>query len=117
MRFNHFRPRKRPIPGKMNKLEQSYSDYLEHLMLAGHIVRYRYEPLKFKLAPNTFYTPDYMVTFEDRVEIHETKGFWEEDARIKIKMAAELFPEFIFVGVQYKKKEWIYEWFSKETEA
>ena len=117
MNFRHFRPRKRPMPGKMNKLELSYRQLLEQRKMAGEIVRYRYEPLKFKLAPNTFYTPDFMVTFEDRVEIHETKGFWEEDARIKIKMAAELYPEFIFVGVQYKKKQWTYEYFSQIGEA
>jgi hypothetical protein len=112
MNFQRFRPRaKHNIPGKMNKLEKSYQDILEHRKLAGEIVRYRYEALKFKLAPNTFFTPDFMVTFEDRVEIHETKGFWEEDARIKIKMAAELFPEFVFMGVQYKKKIWMFEEF------
>lgn len=106
-----FRPRDKRLPGSMNKLEKSYQEHLHQRMLAGEIVRYRYEALKFKLAPNTFYTPDFMVTFEDRVEIHETKGFWEEDARIKIKMAAELFPEFVFVGVQWKQKQWIYEEF------
>ena len=95
----------------MNKLEMKYEGQLELLKRAGEIVSYRYEPIKFRLADKTFYTPDFMVTYEDRIEFHETKGFWEEDARIKIKIVASLFPEFAFVAVQWKQKQWSYEIF------
>jgi hypothetical protein len=95
----------------MNKLETTYMNILERRKLAGEIVSYRYEAIKFRLAKNTFYTPDFMVVYEDRIEFHETKGFWEEDARIKIKMAAEMYPEFIFFGVQFKSPRWIFEEF------
>ncbi len=40
------------------------------------------------------------------MEMHEVKGFWEDDARVKIKVAAELFREFEIVGVQRRKGEW-----------
>lgn len=122
MKFRRIRPRKRPIPGSMGKLEEEYAKLLELRKMAGEILGYRFEAIKLKLAPNTFYTPDFVVTFEDRIELHETKGFWEEDARCKIKVAAALFPEFLFVGVEYKKREeekkirgaqkyWVYEEF------
>lgn len=103
------RPRKRQEPGKMNKLESQYADYLQQKQNAGIITSYRFEAIKFRLADRTFYTPDFIVTYPDVIECHEIKGFWEDDARVKIKVAAALFPEFAFVAVQYKKKEWIYE--------
>lgn len=43
--------------------------------------------------------------------MHEIKGFREDDARVKIKVAARLFPEFAFVGVQRRKGEWVEERF------
>lgn len=110
MRLAHFRPRKRPAPGKMNNLEKSYQQLLEHRKLAGEIVAYRYEAIKFRLADKTFYTPDFMVTFEDRIEFHETKGFMREDANVKLKVVADLFPEFLFCLVTVKNKEWHFEY-------
>jgi hypothetical protein len=98
------RPRRRPIPGQMNKLEERYEAELQSKKGFGTIVDYRYQAIKLKLAPNTFYTPDFVVTFEDRMELHEVKGFWEDDARVKIKTAAALYPEFLFVAVTYEKR-------------
>jgi len=111
MRYQRFRPRKRPTPGTMNKLERQYQEHLELRRIAGEVVRFRYEPIKFRLADRTFYTPDFVVTFEDHVECHEVKGFWEDDARVKTKVVAELFPEFVFIAVYQKKKQWVYEEF------
>ncbi len=39
------------------------------------------------------------------------KGPKEDNARVKIQVAAELFPEFEFVGVQRRKGEWVEERF------
>jgi len=105
------RPLQKKDPGLMNKLEKKYSEILDIWKMAGTITSYRYEAMKFRLAGKTFYTPDFIVTFPDRIECHEVKGHWEDDARVKIKVAAELFPEFAFVAVQYKKKEWVSEEF------
>jgi hypothetical protein len=101
------RPRTRPTPGAMNKLEQRYADSLRINQLAGRIISYRFEPIKFRLANKTFYTPDFMVTRADQIEFHEVKGFWEDDARVKIKVVAEMYPEFAFVAVQWKNKMWV----------
>lgn len=67
--------------------------------------------MRLRLAEKTFYTPDFMVVFEDRIELHETKGYFEEDARVKIKVAAAMYPEFKFVAVYWKKKQWVFEEF------
>ena len=48
------------------------------------------------------------------MEIHETKGHWEDDARVKIKVAATLFPFRFFAitqGRKEKKGQWIFEEF------
>ena len=44
------------------------------------------------------------------LEMHEVKGFWREDARLKIKVAAEQFP-FRFVAVTKSKDGWATEEF------
>ncbi|MGE9659113.1 DUF1064 domain-containing protein, partial [Snodgrassella alvi] len=66
---------------------------------------YRFEGVKLRLADNTFYTPDYCVMRSDgTMEMHEVKGFWQDDARVKIKVAADMYPlKFIAVKRQAKK--------------
>lgn len=90
----------------MNKLEKVYSEYLFFRKKAGDILDYKFEAIKLRHAPNTFYTPDFMVhTTDGYIEMHETKGFWEDDARVKIKVAAEVFP-FRFVAITRSKDGW-----------
>jgi hypothetical protein len=99
------RGRTRP-KGEMNKLESEYGNYLETLKRVGAIVWYKFEAMKLRLANNTFYTPDFMVMKADgQLEAHETKGFWEDDARVKIKVAASLYP-FQFYGITKDKSGW-----------
>ncbi len=98
-------------PGVMNKTEAAYAARLELLQRAGEIQSYAFESVKFKLAPLTFYTPDFMViAADDVVEFHEVKGFWEDDARVKIKVFAAMYP-FRVRAITYKKKEWVTEEF------
>lgn len=91
---------------KLNKTERQYGSYLRGLYQAGRILDYSFEPLKLKLADNTFYTPDYLVVFPDRFEFHEVKGFWRDDARVKIKVAARLFPWFRFIAIKLVNQQW-----------
>ncbi len=103
--------RSRPVTG-MNGLESRYETDLRLRQVAGEVTWYRFESLKFRLADNTFYTPDFMVMLAGgEIELHEVKGHWEDDARVKIKVAAAMYP-FRFVGVQRKKGQWLYEDFS-----
>lgn len=90
----------------MNKLESSYAAELEVMKRAGVILSYEYETISLRLANRTTYTPDFLVVYPDRMELHECKGFWRDDARVKWKVAADKFPWFRFVAVQRKGKEW-----------
>ena len=84
--------RKRKIPGQMNKLELQYAERLEGEKRAGRILEYYYEPLAIKLAPKTFWHPDFLVlTAAHFIELHECKGFMEDHANVKIKTAAAMF--------------------------
>lgn len=91
--------------GAMNKTEQAYAANLDRLRQAGYIAWFKFEGVKLRLADNTFYSPDFAVmTAEGRMQMHEVKGFWQDDARVKIKVAADLYPfEFIAVKVKAKK--------------
>jgi hypothetical protein len=91
--------------GQMNKTEQAYAQHLETRKRVGQILWYRFEGLKLRLADNTFYSPDFAVMLADgSLECHEVKGFWVDDARVKIKVAADQYPmRFIAVKVRAKK--------------
>jgi hypothetical protein len=95
--------------GEMNKTEAAYEAHLSALQFAGEILWYKFEGLKFRLADNTFYTPDFAVMLASgALEAHEVKGQWLDDARVKIKVAASLYP-IQFIGVQKDGKGWKYE--------
>lgn len=107
-------------PGKMNKLETRFvNEVIKPAMSMGSITDYKFEPLKLKLARATFYTPDFAVvrTNDGAIFLYEVKGHWEDDARVKWKTAAELFPWFVFVAVQRIKGKWVYEYYHKKHEA
>jgi len=105
-----------PLPPrhKMNKLETRYRDLLEARKQAGDIIDYVYEGITFRLASRTTYTPDFLVVMNDCFEIHEVKGYWRDDARVKWKLAAEKFPWLRFVAVQWRRKQWVFEYYDGE---
>jgi hypothetical protein len=89
----------------MNRLEAAYAEYLEALRLEGQVSAWRFDVVKLRLADKTFLTPDFFVVLADGLcEFHETKGFMEEDANVKLKVAAELYPWFAFRLVTRKRK-------------
>lgn len=91
--------------GAMNKTEQAYDQHLALLQHAGQIAWRRFEGLKLRLADNTFYTPDFAVMAADGViECHEVKGYWQDDARAKIKIAADQYP-FRFIAIKARAKK------------
>jgi len=92
----------------MNKTEIEYAKELELRKKAGEILDWKYEPFSLKLAGKTYYKPDFLVVFPEHFEIHEVKGgFIREDAMVKLKVAAKMFPWFKFILAQKKKKQWI----------
>src|SRR5689334_10683941 len=81
---------KRP---KMNGLEWRYAEHLENLKITGQIRDYWFGRYTFKLADDTRYTPDFAVWLNDlTLRFDETKGFMRDDARVKLKVAASMFP-------------------------
>lgn len=91
-------------PGSLNKTETAYAQQLELRKSAGEVLWYVFEGLKLRLADNTFYTPDFAVMLSDgSIECHEVKGFWEDAARVKIKVAADRFP-FRFIAIKARAK-------------
>ena len=91
--------------GAMNKTEAAYAATLEQRRATGEVLWWKFEGLKFRLADNTFYTPDFAVMLANgALEAHEVKGFWVDDARAKIKIAADMYP-LQFVAVQARPKK------------
>lgn len=91
--------------GQKNKTEAAYEAHLESLKHIGILAWFKFEGVKLRLADNTFYTPDFAVMLSSgQMEMHEVKGFWQDDARAKIKIAADLYP-FRFVAVKAKSKK------------
>lgn len=103
----------RRTPGQMNGLERQYAQHLERLKLGGAVAWWAFDALKLRLAEKTFYTPDFLVMLsDDTLEVHEVKGsskgkpFVEDDAAVKIKVAADKFP-FRFRMVWLVKGQWM----------
>lgn len=91
-RFDHF-ALGRLKTGEMNKSEAAYAAFLELRKRAGEVLWYKFEGLKFRLADKTFLTPDFAVMEADHmIYLDDVKGFMMEDANVKIKVAAELYP-------------------------
>lgn len=79
--------------GQLNKTEQKMADELALMQHAGQVLWFKFEGVKLRLADNTFYTPDFAVMSADGVlEMWEVKGHWMDDARAKIKIAADTYP-------------------------
>lgn len=114
--FKIYAKGRRP-PGVMNGLESKWADHLNDLQQAGDVIWWAYEPIRLRLANNTTYTPDFFVMDKSgELQVWETKGgIWTAESRVKIKVAAELYP-FRFFGVQWRKKQWKVEEFSKNAE-
>jgi hypothetical protein len=107
----------KPTPRGMNPTEAKYADHLEILRHARVIVSWKFEAIRLRLANRAWFKPDFLVVARnedkdcDVFQFHEVKGFWREAARVRIKVAADLFPEFNFVAIQRKGGVWVEERF------
>lgn len=94
--------------GQRNKLEAAYEARLQLQQQAGEVLWFRFEGMKFRLADNTFYTPDFNILLPDgSLEMHDTKGsraIFSDDAKVKIKVASSMYP-FRFFAVFPKRKK------------
>jgi hypothetical protein len=61
--------------GAINKTEEAYAATLAQRQHAGEVAWFKFEGMKFRLAGNTVYTPDFAVMLESgTLEMHEVKG-------------------------------------------
>lgn len=110
-----FRPRPGGAPVASGKLrpsgyrsstEERYAIELNRRMQIGEVVWWRYEAIKLRLADATFYSPDFAVQLADgELQLHEVKGFWQDAARVKTKVVAELFPLRIVIVTARAKRD------------
>lgn len=86
--------------GEMNKCERAYSERLERMKQMGEILDWKFEAVTLKLADACRYTPDFLViNSQCEVSFHEVKGskfIFQDDAKVKIKVAADKFNMFTF---------------------
>jgi hypothetical protein len=100
-----FQAKGRLKKGEMNKTEAEWEAELRLQQLAGEIIWYKWNCLKLRLADNTFYVTDFLVLqLDGLLRVDEVKGFWTDDARVKIKVAADMYP-FIFTAVSKRAKK------------
>lgn len=109
--------RQRHMPGKMNKTEQRFAEYLNENNL---VASWSFERQTFVVAPRTRYTPDFRLEMADGTirqvdvkgaknvkengKVVGTRPLWEETTWAKAKAAAEQFPEYGFYSAHYDRK-------------
>ena len=95
-----------------NKLERDYATTLELQRAAKAIRQWTYETMRVRIGNGAWYKPDFVViTNEDFLELHEVKGRWMEAARVRIRAAAKQYPEYTFIAIQRKARQWTIERF------
>jgi hypothetical protein len=86
-----------------NRTEAAFDAYLRADDEQDHIKR---EGITLRIGNGVRYTPDFTSqNLEGMTCFWEVKGFMREDAAIKVKVAASLFPFFIFYLVTKRTKK------------
>lgn len=85
--------------GQMNKTEERFAQMLELERYAGRVKWWKFEGIKLMLAKNTSLTVDFAILPETDIltliDVKGSKAMVTDDARVKMKLAAELYP-FVF---------------------
>lgn len=83
-----------------SKLERDF-----HLKIRDQYLYCEYEPIRLKIARGAHYTPDFITEDHNgKLIAWEVKGFWREAARVRIKVAARLFPWLHFIAVRRRPR-------------
>jgi hypothetical protein len=93
-------------------LEKKFSDLLTVRVRSGDIEAFFYEPFRFRLAKNTYYTVDFVILHTDRtIECVEVKGHHKNirESRAKWKIAAAKYPFFRWTFTTWKQGRWVEE--------
>jgi len=87
-----------------SQLELDFAAELENSLIGRRIREWRYHPLRFRLAPNVTYTPDFMlVHLDESFALYEVKGSWKmknaRDSRTRLEIAAYRYPWFQWIAI------------------
>lgn len=95
------------VAGQPNKTESRYeAEVLIPRRAAGEVRRWWFEGIKLRLGDDCFYSPDYLVELPDGIlELHEIKGFMEDDAAVKLSVVKTMYPFAVFVA-RYTRGAW-----------
>ena len=93
-----------------NKVERDFALHLASRLQAGEIQWFRFEPIRLRLGKGAMFTPDFgVVETSGEFTFYEVKGsFFREAAKVRLKVARELFPFFKFIVVRRTKDGWDY---------
>lgn len=111
------KPRIRQNSAGLNKTEQAFFEFLQR----GNPHRIHLaQSITLKIANGCRYTPDFITVCDcgsgtempehpqvSQIRAYETKGFFRDDAAVKLKVAATAYPWIKFHLVTRKKGEWI----------
>lgn len=82
-------------PKFKSKAEARYAQILEAQVRCGQIRSWRYEAVTLVLADGVRYTPDFLLHENDgRMTLVEVKGHMREAARVRLRVAVEMYPAF-----------------------
>ena len=103
-------PARIAVPKFRSKLEARFAGYLETLLHCGEILSWYYEPVKLRLGPRTWYTPDFATIpfpgIPGNLLLYEVKGYmWSRDS-VRLKVAREIYPIPILLA-KWEKNEWV----------
>lgn len=94
--------------GERNKTEQAFEEHLAAMLHAGEVQWFKFEAIKLRLADSTFLTVDFAVMRADGVlemiDVKGAKALFTDDARVKMKVAASMFPFVFKVAYPLPKK-------------
>lgn len=99
--------------GSMNKTEAAFAERLALQKHAGEVLWWSFEAVKLRLADNTHLTVDFAVlTSAGELQMIDVKGaraIVQDDAHVKMKVAAEKFPFAFFYAFPVKGGGWTVE--------
>ena len=89
-----------------SKFEADYCNRLLSMLQAKEIHSYRVQ-VPYELYAGIKHIVDFVVTYPDgRIEIHETKGFFTQASRIKVKLFKDKYPDLAYKLITKRRKAW-----------
>jgi len=95
--------------GERNRTEQAYENVLKTMLISGEILWYSFDSIKLRLANNTFLSVDFFILTKDfklqAVDVKGSLAIITDDAKVKMKVAAEKFPWEFFYAIPKPKRD------------